>query len=259
MAELRGVGRYEVVGAGPAVVILSNPQADPGWWAAPLVTALTAAGFQAVSFVHTGPEHEPGAVARDVAALISHLGVGPAFLVGWSQGAAIAQEVALRHPDLVAAAALIAGYARRNAFDLVLADAWAALDEAGPELDPVRLALLFLTSHPVPELGDDTFVEPLLAGMRRWSARGPSDARDRSKAFLRAYEDRRPELATLRVPCLVMGFELDADTFVTRAREVAEAIPGSRYVELPGAAHLAPITEPARVFGPIVEFLLTRR
>ena len=77
--------------------------------------------------------------------------------------------------------------------------------------------------------------------------------------ILRAYEDRRPELATLRVPCLVMGFELDADTFVTRAREVAEAIPGSRYVELAGAAHLAPNTEPARVCGPIVEFLLTRR
>ena len=42
-------------------------------------------------------------------------------------------------------------------------------------------------------------------------------------------------------------------------RRRAEAIPGSRYVELPGAAHLAPITEPSRVCGPIVEFLLTRR
>jgi pimeloyl-ACP methyl ester carboxylesterase len=51
-----------------------------------------------------------------------------------------------------------------------------------------------------------------------------------------------------------MGFELDADTFAERAREVAEAIPSLRYVELAGAGHLTPVTDPQTVIQPVLEF-----
>jgi pimeloyl-ACP methyl ester carboxylesterase len=50
---------------------------------------------------------EPPDVTRDVITLVEHIGTGPVRLLGWSQGAAIAQEVALARPDLVVAAALI--------------------------------------------------------------------------------------------------------------------------------------------------------
>jgi hypothetical protein len=51
-----------------------------------------------------------------------------------------------------------------------------------------------------------------------------------------------------------MGFRQDVDTFVTRAREVAEAIPDSLYLELADAAHLAPVTDPPRVIEPVLSF-----
>lgn len=256
MEELEGIGRYERHGHGPAVVILSNPTADPRWWAVPFVSALVDAGYEVITFIHTGESFTPEDVVHDVAELIEHLQAGPVRLLGWSQGAAISQEVALLRPDLVVAAALIATYGRQNSFDRLLQDSSDVLARAGKELDPVRLVLTFLTSHPAPLLGEDAYVDPLIGGLRQWSAKSDdsSDQRRRSAEFIAGYQERLDALAGVRVPCLVMGFGQDVDTFVTRAREVAEAIPDSRYLELADAAHLAPVTDPPRVIEPVLSF-----
>lgn len=254
--KFEGVGRYQRHGQGPVVVILSSPQADPDWWAGPFISALVNARYQVIPFTHTGPSYALVDVVADVARFIEHLRTSPVRLLGWSQGAAIAQEVALAHPDLTAAAALIAGYGRQNSIDRLLQDAWRALEAAGDELDPVRLAMLLLTSYPPQQLGDDAFTDALIGGARRWSAKSTRnlESRRRSAQFIAAYQERLPALARITVPCLVMGFGQDADTFVNRARQVAAAIPGSRYVELHDAGHLAPVTETRRVIEPILAF-----
>jgi pimeloyl-ACP methyl ester carboxylesterase len=254
--ELHGVGRYERHGRGRPVVILTNPRADPAWWAPPYISALAGAGYEVISFVHTGPSYAPADVARDVASFAEHVSTEPVRLLGWSQGAAIAQEVALLRPDLVAAAALIASYARQNTMDRLLQDAWLALDAASEELDPVRLAMLLLTSYPPALLGEDGFVDPLLDGIRQRSAKPAQtpESRQRSADFIAAYQDRLTALAAITVPCLVMGFTQDADTFAARAREVARAIPASRYIELPGTGHLTPVTDPRQVIEPVLRF-----
>jgi len=59
----------------------------------------------------------------------------------------------------------------------------------------------------------------------------------------------------LKLPASSWGFELDTDTFAARAREVAQVLPAATYVELPGLAHAAPITDPDRVWPPVVTFL----
>jgi pimeloyl-ACP methyl ester carboxylesterase len=167
MEELNGIGGYERHGHGPAVVILSNPTADPRSWAVPFVSTLVDAGYEVITFIHTGKSFTPEYVVHDVAELIEHLQVGSVRLLGWSQGAAIAQEVALLRPDLVVAAALIATYGRQNSFDRLLQESSEVLATAGKELDPVRLVLTFLTSHPAPLLGEDAYVDPLIGGLRQ--------------------------------------------------------------------------------------------
>jgi pimeloyl-ACP methyl ester carboxylesterase len=256
-AELiEGLGRYTSYGRGHPVVVLSNPQADPSWWVPPFASAFAGAGYETIPFVHAGETHSPEAVVHDVAAFVEYLDTEPVRLFGWSQGAAIAQEVALLRPDLVAGAALIAGYGRQNSVDRLVQDAWATLHARGPELDPVRQALLLLTSYPAELLGEDASAAPLIAGARSWIAKSASadEARRRSAVFVAGYQERLADLARIRVPCLVVGFRLDTDTFVSRAREVAQAIPGCRYVELEQAGHLTPVVDPQSVIDPVLEF-----
>jgi pimeloyl-ACP methyl ester carboxylesterase len=252
VGELSGVGRYERRGQGPPVVILSNPQADPAWWAEPFTSALASAGYEAITFVHAGPGWAPADVVRDVGTFIEHAVAEPVRLLGWSQGAVIAQETALLRPDLVTAAALIATYGRQNIMDRILQDAWQALDAAGPALDPARAALLLLTSYPPQQLGDDRHAGKLAAGAARRA--GDTEPRQRSAAFIAAYQDRLTALAAVTVPCLVMGFANDADTFAARAREVARTIPASEYLELPGTGHLTPVTNPELAIAPVLDF-----
>jgi pimeloyl-ACP methyl ester carboxylesterase len=253
---IEGVGRYTSYGRGHPVVVLSNPQADPSWWVPPFASAFAGAGYRTIPFVHTGESHTPQAVVRDVAAFVEHLETEPVRLFGWSQGAAIAQEVALLRPDLVAGAALIAGYGRQSSVDRLVQDAWATLAAGGPELDPLRQVLQLLTSYPAELLGDDASAAPLIAGTRSWVAKSAfgDEAWQRSAAFIAGYQDRLADLTRIQVPCLVVGFRLDADTFASRAREVANAIPGCRYIELEQAGHLTPVVDPQSVIDPVLEF-----
>ncbi|GAB3555448.1 alpha/beta hydrolase [Arthrobacter tumbae] len=260
MKQSRGVvegsGRYRRIGEGDPVLILSNPQANPEWWASQVVELLVEAGFEAITFIHEGSAYDPPSVVHDVKRVIDHLGLKDVRLLGWSQGAAIAQEVALAYPGTIRSAALIATYGRQNCMDQVLQEAWDVLSVGGQELDPVRLAMGLLTSHPAHLLGSDAFVSPLIGARAEWASTGATsiEARKRSAAFIRAYQERLEPLSRTAVPCLVIGFEQDTDTFEVRAQEVADAIPESRYIGFPGAGHLEPVIHTTEVMEPIIQF-----
>ena len=255
LEEFPGIGRCRRFGTGPPVVILSSPLASPDAWAGPHVEALVEAGYEAITFVHTGADYGYQAVVGDVVRFLGALDVGAVRLLGWSQGAAIAQEVALAAPELVAAAALVAPYGRQNRIDALLQDAWAELDSSESDLDSARLAMLLLTGEPPDSLADDDYLAARVAAVGAWATR-PRDpeGRRRARGFIDSYGDRLDALAEVRVPCLVIGFELDADTFAERAREVARRIPDSTYLEISGAGHLLPLTDPSRVAAPVIDF-----
>lgn len=249
--EVSGLGVVHTWGTGPEIVLLSNPLADPAQWSSSVREELLIGGYRVTTF-----EHRSSGDWESVVACVSEFLADrrdPVALVGWSQGAAIAQEVALYAEDKVRAAVLIATYGRQNAIDRVLQHAWAALPDKDD--DPLRLALSFLSSFPPDRLADDDFVERMVELQAEWAGQPDPDARRRAASFISSYQDRLPALASIRVPCLVMGFEGDSDTFVSRAHEVALAIPGSEYVELPGLGHAAPISDPSEVWPVVIDFL----
>jgi pimeloyl-ACP methyl ester carboxylesterase len=69
-----------------------------------------------------------------------------------------------------------------------------------------------------------------------------------------AYDNRLDALAGISVPSLVVGFELDMGTAVSLCREVADAIVGCQYVEIPGVGHGAMFEKPDDINAALLEF-----
>lgn len=241
-------------GQGREVVFLSNPLADPVSWSGAARGPLVDAGYLVTTFEHRCR----GLDWRSAVSCITDFVCArpaPVALVGWSQGAALAQEVALAVPDHVTCAALLATYGRQNEIDAILQAGWDMLAAGGAELDPLRLAMSLLTAFPPEQLAQDDFVARMRGSQQEWAGQPDGERRRRSAGFIASYQDRLPHLATLRVPCLVMGFGLDCDTYAARAREVGSAIKTATYVELPGLGHAAPVSAAQQVWPPVIRFI----
>ena len=107
---------YEEQGAGPPLVLVSGLGASHLSWAAP-VTVLKGR-FRCITPDNRGTglsDTPPGpytidAMADDMAELISHLGVAPVRVVGWSLGGSVVQSLLIRHRELVDRAVLVAAF-----------------------------------------------------------------------------------------------------------------------------------------------------
>lgn len=243
-------------GAGREVIFLSNPLADPVSWSSSLREDLLGMGYRVTTFEHRPQHWHWQSVIECVDEFVARR-TDPVALVGWSQGACIAQETALVAGERVCCAVLLAPYGRQSEIDKTLQQAWDRLAREDRDMDSVRLALGFLSAFPPERLTDDGFVRLMRSAQHDWAGIPAAEARERSANFISTYQDRLPALAELMAPCLVMGFQLDTDTFAARAREVARAIRNADYVELSGLAHAAPISDPERV-GPLVVAFLAR-
>ena len=114
IARVNGVElEYEVSGSGEAVLMISPVLAD-GF--RPLLSEPALAGGYRLITYHkrgwAGSTHTPAPVsvedhAKDAAALLAHLGVGRAHVVGHSSGAAVAVQLALLQPQIVRTLALL--------------------------------------------------------------------------------------------------------------------------------------------------------
>jgi class 3 adenylate cyclase len=98
--------------------------------------------------------------------------------------------------------------------------------------------------------------------VQRWWAKllrtGTSPAG--AEALIRLYEDidARHVLPTITAPTLVLHRTGDRMIPVGAGRAIAAAIPGARFVELPGDAHL-PVSDPDQIIDEVEEFLTGQR
>ncbi len=82
----------------------------------------------------------------------------------------------------------------------------------------------------------------------------PASIRHAVDAVMFHRGDIRDRLPAIRVPALVaVGLE-DVATPPSRARDIADRIPGAEYVELPGAGHLSALEVPGRVTEMLLDF-----
>lgn len=233
----------EITGSGPDVLLLHAGVTDQRSWA-PLRAALDgrarAVSFDARGFGRTTYAVEPGwSPVTDAVAVLEAVGVERAVVVGASMGGAVAIDLALTHPERVAALVLV-GAAITGSPTPEITDAEVLrLDAAGDEalergdtdaLNRIEAALFLDGVHHPGRVPDD--VRALFWEMngRALAAAETGEETDRPRAW-----DRLGEIA---VPTLVLVGEHDLEHVHRNARHLAGTVPGARLVELPDVAHL---------------------
>ncbi len=253
--------------AHPAMLLIMGGAASMLHWDEAFCEQLAAAGRYVIRYDHrdtgrstTGTPGEPtytGAdLAADAARLLGVLGVERAHLVGMSMGAALAVQVALQQPELVATLTLIAFTSGENAPD------GAPLPAMSEEL-----AAFFAGDGPVPEDPAEALVE----GERPFAAPGAFDedaARERARRIVDRSHDvaagdnhfaavegsmSNAPLASLRLPTLVVHGSADPLFPLPHGEAVAAAIPGAELLVLEGVGHEAP---PPSTYGVAVPRLI---
>ena len=262
-ATVNGVDlEYEVTGSGAPVLLISPVLAD-GFL--PLATEPTLVERYQLIRYHkrgwAGSTHTVGPVtvgehAADAAALLEHLGIARAHLAGHSSGAAVAAQLALDEPTLVATLSLL----ELSLFSVPSGPAF--LEGAGPVFDAYRrgeheaaLAMFLsavsgldwatarsLLDERVPGAVEqavkdvDTFFGVELPGLGEWTF-GPEHA------------------AAIRCPVLsVLGSDTQ-QLWVEIAAFLRASLPNVEECTIDGVGHLLHIQQPEPVASAIAQFL----
>ena len=253
---------YDVFGEGEPVLLVCGTGQVALTWQVYQVPALVGAGYRVVTFDNRGiglSEAPPAPysvkqMAEDAAGLIEKLDLGPCRVAGLSLGAMITQELALAHPDLVRSAVMMGTVGRGDVFRRAVVESWVERAEADVEMPRLAEAVdvAFQLYSPF-MLNDDermqTYLDFALAAPR-WENPG------RLGQFTadRDYGERLDELAGIRVPSMVIGFELDVLTPAHMSREVADAIPECQYLEIERCGHAGPFEKPDEVNRALLAF-----
>lgn len=188
-------------------------------------------------------------MAQDLIALLDHLGIERAHVCGLSMGGAMAQWVALHHAERIERLILCNTVAKFGT-----AQGWqermALVNAQGVEpLVPTLMERWFSLAY---RRAEPEQVAQIAAMLAATSPQGYVAC----CAGLRDF-DLRADVGGITAPTLVIGGTYDTSTPPGEVRELAQAIPGARYLELE-AAHLsnwacAPVFNAA-----VMEFLLAR-
>jgi pimeloyl-ACP methyl ester carboxylesterase len=195
----------------------------------------------------------------DIRAVMDAAGSERAAMFGVSEGGPTCVLFAATHPERVSALVLHGAMGRTTeAPDYPWASPADALRESAREFiapywgrQAEGMVELF-----APSLAGDPAAVEFTERMER-SAASPAMVQKLFEMFLDI--DVRAILPTIRVPTLVLHRRGDRVVHRRAGEEVAAAIPGARYVELPGIDHLPWAGDADAVLGEIEEFLTGAR
>jgi pimeloyl-ACP methyl ester carboxylesterase len=283
-AQVNGIAlEYEVFGEGEPMLLVMGLGAQLVSWPRDFVDGLVGRGFQVIRYdnrdiglstkftdvpapkiglalraelsqrvarKHAGYTIED--MADDGAALLDHLGIARAHVVGASMGGMIAQSLAIRHPAQVASLCSIMSntgdrrHGRIHPSLLRYARALLEDDPAKAMANGIKLtrAISGPTFH---EVDARAIIEESM------SRSNDFEGTARQALAISASPDRTPGLRQLKVPTLVVHGLVDRLVTPSGGRATARAIPGSRLLMFPDMAHDLPRNRWDEIFSAIAE------
>jgi pimeloyl-ACP methyl ester carboxylesterase len=248
---------YDVVGDGPAVVLVHGFGLDMRMWdlqIEDLAQSFRVVRYDCRGFGRTGPfdPSVPYTHSADLVALLDHLAISEAALVGLSFGGRVAMQTALLAPERTRALVLLDAVLEGVPWDPESMDALEevkrGVKDAGvnggreawmrhPLVAPAR-ENLDLAHQLTRMIGDYPGQHWLGLDPHRSDEASPIDA-----------------LSTLMMPTMVVVGDRDVPCFIAMADTLAVGIPGAVYHRVPNAGHMVNMEAPAIVNRLLVEFL----
>jgi len=236
---------YEEHGAGEPVVLVNGLGADHGAWASQ--TQALEREFRVIVFDNPGVGQTTGPrgpyttelFADVAAALVRSLGIARPHVVGASMGGLIAQQLAVRHRELVRSLVLHCPWWRADPYTTALIRSWQSYARAAGMLELARQIWLwvftpaFFEARPE-DLGllEEQILESPVQTVDQFC--------DQAEACVR--HEALEALAELDVPALITVGDRDILTPPAHSQAIHERLPGSTLHVWPGMGH-APFWE----------------
>ena len=249
---------YDIYGEGPPLIMI-NGLGFGRWGYFRQIPALSR-HFRTITFDERGERDLDEGVSdlvADVVALLDHLRIRKSHVLGTSLGGFVAQELALRRPDLVDRLVLVGTSYGRGGPETM--SPWALSDMIGlPSLSTeraVRRGLETATSDAYRAKHPEEFERIV-----RWRlADSPSLSAYYEQMRAGARFDISRDAQSITSPTLVIHGAEDHYVPVANAAALAEAIPGAKLRVLDNAGHLVFIERFADVNREVVTFLKPRK
>ncbi len=241
-AKLNGIrAHYETYGAGDPVLLVNGLGSPAVNWLFQVrdlsphfrVVTLDNRGVGETS-VPRAREYPTGQLAEDARALLDHLGVERAHVVGASMGGTIAMELAIRHPGRVRSLALCCTWALGDERFLGAIRSWMALAPR-VSLEERMRHLLWPWVYSPKYLNDQARVQEGIRRALAYPHPTRAEALERQgRGLLQWNGTRLGDLRRLRQPTLVLVGRDDVLTPPGFSRHLASVIPGATLKLLPG-------------------------
>jgi pimeloyl-ACP methyl ester carboxylesterase len=249
---------YEESGSGAPVIFVAGTMSDHTTWdiIVPQLNGLRSITLDNRDIGNSSVARRDYTVrdmAGDVLALMGHLSLEHASIVGHSLGGKIAQELALLAPARVDRLVLVCSSAQHDVQSRSLMDLWISLREE------IADDLVFVQTICLCAMGPNTLAQiPLRDAAELWMARSKVQ---RGSAFIRNVEaslisDTLARLGEIQAPTLVIYTDVDRVFPQTHGEQLTAGIPGAQGVLMENCGHAPMAERPAEFARILQQFLL---
>ena len=251
---------YEELGAGPPMVLIHGGLVDRRMWDEQF--EIFAEQYRVIRYDvrwhgHSIGNGEDHSLEEDLYALLQHLEIDQAAIVGLSLGGRIAIDFTLRHPEMVSALVVVGpGLSGFQLVDTENSDNQSLMIEAWKSEnwdDAVEYFQRNWTDGPSRAPEDvDPGVREKVRKMASENVRLPMDGRGRAR---RLTPPAAEVLEQIEAPTLLILGELDMPDIFSIADLITSRVEGAKRVVIPGAAHMVNMEQPEEFNRAVLEFL----
>src|SRR5262249_8027446 len=184
-------------------------------------------------------------LAKDAVGLMDALGIRKAHIAGPLMGGMIGQIIAAEYPDrTLSLTSIMASSGKPGVPLFAKPEVLTKIPPPGPEGDKKayierQIKLLQQIGSMRAPIDEKVLRDWVVRDVER-SFHPAGEARHAAASLFAVYEDRRPQLKTIKAPTVVVQGEDDPLVPLEGCRDVAANIPGAEFRLLPGMGHVLP-------------------